>query len=92
MKLRLERQFPSFWDGVQRFTLRRLVKSYEPYHPVILGGKTIAAGERSCVDRWRLIEKPIAALAPATFLDLGCAEGYFVQEAAKSFGCVANRR
>jgi len=31
----------------------------------------------------------IAALAPATFLDLGCAEGYFVQEAAKSFGCVA---
>jgi SAM-dependent methyltransferase len=89
MKLRLERKFSSFWDEIQRFTLKRLVRSYEPYHPVVLGETTIAQGERSCVDRWTLIENTISGLHPATFLDLGCAEGYFVQQAAKTFKCVA---
>ena len=89
MRLILERRFPSLWDSAQRFILRRLLNSYEPYHPVILGGQIIASGERSCADRWQLIESAISDLAPSTFVDLGCAEGYFVQQAAERLGCVS---
>lgn len=89
MRLTLERTFPPFWDWLQRFTLRRLTKTYEPYHPVFLGADSVASGERACIDRWTLVQNSIKPLSPASFLDLGCAEGYFVLEAAKAFNCVS---
>jgi SAM-dependent methyltransferase len=89
MRLSLERQFPALWDRAQRFIFRRLVNSYEPYHPVMLGQEQLAAGERSCADRWSIIAEVIRDTSSVSFLDLGCAEGYFVQQAAKTFRCVS---
>jgi cyclopropane fatty-acyl-phospholipid synthase-like methyltransferase len=89
MRLALERTFPPFWDWVQRVTLRQLAKTYEPYHPVFLGSDSVASGERACIDRWTLVQDKIKPLHPASFLDLGCAEGYFVLQAAKVFNCVS---
>lgn len=89
MRLSLERKFSPALEFAQRFLLRRLVKSYEPYHPVFLSGVQIAAGERACVDRWNLIETHLRALGATSVLDLGCAEGYFVQQAAQRLNCFA---
>lgn len=89
MRLTLERQFPGFWNRAQKFVVRQLVKTYEPYHPVFLGEERIAEGQRACIDRWSMIREKVEPLAPKSVLDLGCAEGYFVQQAAKSFDCIA---
>jgi SAM-dependent methyltransferase len=87
MRLTLERSFPAVWDRAHRFVIRRLVKSYEPYHPVYLGNQLLAAGERACVDRWSLIADVVRSTSSTSLLDLGCAEGYFVQQAAKTLKC-----
>jgi hypothetical protein len=87
MKLRLKREFPWVLDHAQRFLLRRLTRSYESYHPVFLGSEQLASGERSCMDRWELIANAVMDDGIESFIDLGCAEGYFVQQAATNFSC-----
>lgn len=87
MRLSLEREFPSIWNRAQIFTIKRLVGSYEPYHPVTLGLEKLSAGERSCEDRWIIISEVIYRYSALSFLDLGCAEGYFVQQAAQETKC-----
>lgn len=89
MRLSLERKFSPALEFAQRFLLRRLVKSYEPYHPVFLAGAQIAPGERACMDRWNLIETHLRELGAKSVLDLGCAEGFFVQQAGKKLNCFA---
>jgi SAM-dependent methyltransferase len=89
MQLSLDRKYSPLLESAQRFLLRRLVNSYEPYHPVYLSGVQISAGERSCVDRWHLIEPYLRDVGSKSVLDLGCAEGYFVQQAAKNLNCLS---
>jgi cyclopropane fatty-acyl-phospholipid synthase-like methyltransferase len=80
------RAFPSF---LYRTALRSILSSFAPYHPVKIGSAQLSKGERSCIDRWRIIESEIAAAKAATLLDVGCAEGYFVMQAASVCGCTA---
>jgi SAM-dependent methyltransferase len=78
--------FKTFTPGtlwLQKFTLSRIVKSFATYQPIILDGRELRRGSRACADRWRLIERVIAESDSESVLDLGCAEGYFVREAAK---------
>lgn len=89
MRLRLERDCPKLWSEAQKFMLRRLVNNYEPYQPVLLGSVQLSAGERSCEDRWAKIAEVMRRYSARSLLDLGCAEGYFVQQAAKQFACVS---
>lgn len=86
MKLLLDRKFGGFPQRLHKFAIRRLIRQVEPYHPISIGGKVVAPGERGCSDRWAVISKVLAE-GPCTVLDLGCAEGYFVSRAAKEFGC-----
>jgi O-antigen chain-terminating methyltransferase len=62
--------------------LRSIARSYEPYHPVQIDGRELCAGERMCVDRWSTIHRVLKEHGAQTLLDLGTAEGYFVQQAA----------
>lgn len=89
MRLNLERQFSPVLDMAGKFLLKRMVKYYEPYHPVFLSDRQIAAGERACIDRWAKMETVLKSLEVGSLVDLGCAEGYFVQQAAKTLGCVS---
>jgi len=89
MQLRLERQFSPFLNAAQRILLGRLVKDYESYHPVSLGTRCLSHGERSCTDRWNLVASYLRDLGPSSLIDLGCAEGFFVQQAAKTLDCFA---
>jgi SAM-dependent methyltransferase len=89
MRLSLEGKFSPLLEGAQRFLLRRLVNSYEPYHPVYLSGIQISAGQRSCADRWHFIEPYLKDIGARSVLDLGCAEGYFVQQAAENLNCLS---
>lgn len=89
MQLILDRGFSPLMRASQGFLLRRMVRSYEPYHPVFLENRQLCSGERACVDRWRAVEPYLRALAPASLLDLGCAEGYFVKQAATQLDCFA---
>jgi len=89
MRLNLERQFSGPWVALQRFALRRLVSSYEPYQPVTLGKQSLAKGDRACTDRWLVIAHVLQQTGSHSMLDLGCAEGFFVQEAARQDGCIA---
>lgn len=43
----------------------------------------IGEGERACIDHWVTIAANLRATGAKTLLDLGCTEGYFVQQAAK---------
>jgi hypothetical protein len=74
---------------VYRQAVHRISASFDPYHPILIGDTRISQGERSCADRWKIIEGEIIARNAATMLDLGCAEGYFVQKAASLCSCVA---
>ncbi|MES2390781.1 MAG: hypothetical protein V4555_04010 [Acidobacteriota bacterium] len=73
---------------VYRQALNRIAASYETYHPVQVGTVALTESERTCADRWIAIEKEILECRAETLLDLGCAEGYFVQKAAM-IGCLA---
>lgn len=70
-----------------QFASRRIAQSFETYHPVSLQGNIIQQGQRSCEDRWCLISQVLGQGQAKSFLDLGCAEGYFVRHAAQEFGC-----
>ncbi len=80
-------------DGIPGFlyelALRRIARSYSPYQPVSIKGKPICPGERKHSDRFAVIRNVIASMGAKTVLDLGCAEGYFVEQAAAQCGCVA---
>ena len=86
MKLLLDREFRGLTHRLHRFVIRRLIKQLEPYHPISMEGKLMAAGERQCSDRWTVISKVLSE-GPETVLDLGCAEGYFVSRIAREYGC-----
>ena len=86
MRLPLEGEFSGLTHRLHQFVIRRLVKQFEPYHPISLNGEMIAAGERQCSDRWAVLNKVLSE-GPETVLDLGCAEGYFVSRAAQEYGC-----
>jgi len=88
MKIRISTELDGLPGRLYKYAVRRLAKSYSPYHPIFLGGERIGEGERACVDRWRTIETNLREAGSRTLLDLGCAEGYFVQQAAK-YGCLA---
>jgi SAM-dependent methyltransferase len=86
-KLRLDFQFPSHWKALHRFIIARLARSYEAYQPVRIGDRQLADGARTCLDRWSHIETILQRTNAKSLLDLGCAEGYFVQQAARH-GCI----
>ncbi len=74
---------------VYRRAVRSISASFDPYHPVRIGETQISEGERSCDDRWAIIKNEIDVSKSATMLDIGCAEGFFVEKAASVCGCVA---
>lgn len=88
MKLKISSDLNGLPGFLYKHAVRRLAKSYTPYHPIFLGRERIGEGERACMDRWVTIAANLRATGARTLLDLGCAEGYFVQQAAK-FGCLA---
>jgi len=81
-RLALHYTFPGRWLWARRFLLHRLTRTFECYHPVFVHGEQLASGQRSCEDRWRMIDRVLEEQRPASLLDLGCAEGYFVRKAA----------
>jgi len=85
----LEENFKSLPNFIYLRALHCISASFDPYHPVHIGTTRISHGERSCADRWKVIEGEILACKASTMLDLGCAEGYFVQKAASTCGCLA---
>jgi cyclopropane fatty-acyl-phospholipid synthase-like methyltransferase len=70
-------------------TIRRIADSYHPYQPVVIKGVQLSAGERAHTDRWEIIKQSIEAFGAKTLVDLGCAEGFFVEQAAAQCGCFA---
>jgi len=74
---------------VYRRAMHSISASFDPYHPVRIGETQISEGERSCADRWAIIEGEISASKAVTMLDVGCAEGFFVEKAASVCGCFA---
>jgi SAM-dependent methyltransferase len=56
-----------------------------PYHSVeIAGGRS---GKRDTEARWAAVASIIKAYQARTFLDVGCAEGWFLRRAANDFNC-----
>lgn len=89
VKLQLDNAFSGKWSWLHKLAISRLVGTFEPYQPVAINGNILAVGERACIDRWTAIEKIARECRANTLLDLGCAEGYFVQQAASEVGCIA---
>jgi 2-polyprenyl-3-methyl-5-hydroxy-6-metoxy-1,4-benzoquinol methylase len=71
---------------LHKLAIRRMIKEINPYHPISIEGEIVSTGERDCSDRWFVINEVISK-HPGSVLDLGCAEGYFVQRAAREHGC-----
>ena len=86
--LRLDFKFPAHLSFLHRSLVKKLARSFETYQPVFIGEDRIGAGARACVDRWEHIEQVIESTGATSLVDLGCAEGYFVQKAAMR-GCIA---
>jgi cyclopropane fatty-acyl-phospholipid synthase-like methyltransferase len=80
-------------NGVSGFlyerAIRRIARSYDPYQPLVIKGRQICSGERKHSDRFATIRSIIGSTGAKTVLDLGCAEGYFVEQAAAQCGCFA---
>ena len=70
-----------------RLALRIFIKSYKAYQPVRFNGGLLWPGRRDFEHRWTLIRREIEECGARTLLDIGCAEGYFVQRAAHELGC-----
>ena len=86
MHLLLDREFSGLVHFLHKTVIRRLIKQIEPYHPISIDGELVSKGERGCSDRWAVIDEVVSE-CPTTLLDLGCAEGYFVQRAAREYEC-----
>jgi hypothetical protein len=63
--------------------LRMHLRSYEAYQPV-MGTNGAAPGTRDCEERWHVIQKVLREERCASVVDLGCSEGYYVLNAARS--------
>jgi hypothetical protein len=63
--------------------LRLHLRSYENYQPV-LGADGSAPGSRDCEERWRAIAAVLREHDCRSMADLGCSEGYYVLQAARS--------
>jgi len=74
---------------LQKFTILQLVKSFATYQPIMLNGRALKSGDRECADRWQIIDRIISSGDMHNLLDLGCAEGYFIREAASQRKCIA---
>jgi O-antigen chain-terminating methyltransferase len=71
---------------LHKLLIRRMIKEINPYHPISIEGKLVSKGERACLDRWSVINE-VVSKCPGNLLDLGCAEGYFVQRVAREHEC-----
>jgi SAM-dependent methyltransferase len=72
---------------MQNLANRSLLRSYPNYQPIIRNGEVVEGSDRTCWDRWDLIKRQIAEDRVNSFLDLGCAEGFYVIRAAREQGC-----
>jgi cyclopropane fatty-acyl-phospholipid synthase-like methyltransferase len=73
----------------QELHYRTLIRSFSLYQPVYVGGKLTKKGDRDIYDRWEMIKKEIVSLKAQSVVDLGCAEGFYVMQAAKEFDCLS---
>ena len=89
MRLTLERTFFSVLETGAALYFPLADKDLRTISYLFLRCEIVASGERACIDRWLLVQNKIKPLDPASFLDLGCAEGYFVLQAAQAFNCVS---
>lgn len=89
MKIRIGEQLDRVPGLLYGLAIRRIAGSYQPYQPVSIRGHQICPGERKHSDRFATIRQSIESLGATTLLDLGCAEGYFVEQAASQCRCVA---
>ena len=69
------------------FELYQHIKVYN-YEPIEISGRTIK-GKREIKNRWDQISDVLKTYDAKSILDFGCAEGWFLRQAAKSFGCFA---
>jgi hypothetical protein len=74
---------------LQKLTYRSLLRSYPIYQPVFRKGEIIPGSDRNCQDRWLMIKKVIQQLSCDSVADLGCAEGFYVLQAARECACIA---
>ena len=74
---------------LQELHYRVLIRSFSLYQPVYLHGKLVKKGDRDIFDRWQMIKKEIASSNVKSIVDLGCAEGFYVIQAAKECNCIA---
>lgn len=89
MKITIAQELNGASGLLYKLALRRIARSYAPYQPVSINGKPICSGERKHSDRFAVIRNVIESMEAKTVLDLGCAEGYFVEQAAMQCGCIA---
>ena len=80
------KKIPSF---IFKIYNKQLIKSYPNYQPIFYNGKLIMGGDRNCLDRGKLIKKEIIDCKASSVLDIGCAEGFYVLQAAKECSCVS---
>ncbi len=72
-----------------RLALRNFIKSYRAYQPVRFQGRLLQPGKRDYEHRWMLIRREAEECGARSLLDIGCAEGYFTQRAARELGCLS---
>jgi cyclopropane fatty-acyl-phospholipid synthase-like methyltransferase len=72
-----------------RLTGKVLLRSYPNYQPIIKKGEIIPGADRNCLDRWNLIKNEIKNFSAASLVDLGCAEGFYVLQAARECHCLS---
>jgi cyclopropane fatty-acyl-phospholipid synthase-like methyltransferase len=89
MKIRIGSELAGVAGFFYGQAVRRIAASYSPYQPVTIRGSQLCRGERCHLDRWNMVEGCIRATGAKTLIDLGCAEGYFVERAASACGCIA---
>jgi hypothetical protein len=65
-----------------RMVLRAHLRSYETYQPVL--GFERARAARDCEERWRAVAAALRAHDCESMADLGCSEGHYVLQAARS--------
>jgi SAM-dependent methyltransferase len=58
------------------------------YEPISIGG-TFIDGDREWNKRWSAIAVEIELNSVGSVLDIGCAEGWFLRQAAERYGCFA---